>query len=63
MRTRISVEIDDELMRQAMRTGKGHTKRAVIEAGLKLLVQIHGQAGIRRLKGKVRFDDSPAIRA
>ena len=63
MRTRISVEIDDELMHQAVRTGKGRTKRAVIEAGLKLLVQIHGQAGIRRLKGKVRFDDSPAIRA
>jgi hypothetical protein len=63
MRTRISVESDDELMRQAMRTGKGRTKRAVIEAGLKLLVQIHGQAGIRRLKGKGRFYDSPAIRA
>ena len=45
MRTRISIEIDDRLMRHAMRTGKGRTKRAVIEAGLQLLVQIHGQAG------------------
>jgi Arc/MetJ family transcription regulator len=63
MRTRISIEIDDRLMRQVMRTGKGRTKRAVIEAGLQLLVQIHGQAGIRRLKGKIRFDASPVIRA
>jgi Arc/MetJ family transcription regulator len=56
MRTRTNIEIDDHLMRQAMRTGKGRTKRAVVEAGLRLLVQTHGQTGIRRLKGKVRWE-------
>ena len=56
MRTRTNIEIDDHLMRQAMRTGKGRTKRAVVEAGLRLLVQTHAQIGIRRLKGKVRWE-------
>ena len=56
MRTRTNIEIDDRLMRQAMRTGKGRTKRAVVEAGLRLLVQTHAQIGIRRLKGKVRWE-------
>ena len=56
MPTRTNIEIDDRLMRQAMRTGKGRTKRAVVEAGLRLLVQTHGQRGIRRLKGKVHWE-------
>ncbi len=56
MRTRTNIEIDDRLMRRAMRTGRGRTKRAVVEAGLRLLVQTHAQAGIRRLKGKVRWE-------
>jgi Arc/MetJ family transcription regulator len=55
VRTRTSVEIDDRLMRQAMRTGKGRTKRAVVEAGLKLLVQTYSQSRIRALRGKVRW--------
>src|SRR5260370_39819730 len=52
MRTRTNIEIDDRLMRRAMRTGRGRTKRAVVEAGLRLLVQTHAQAGIRRVKRK-----------
>ena len=56
MRTRTNIEIDDQLMRQAMRTGRGRTKRAVVEAGLRLLVQTHAQKGIRRLRGKVRWE-------
>jgi Arc/MetJ family transcription regulator len=56
MRTLTSVDIDDDLMRRAMRTGNGRTRRAVVEAGLRLLVQIHAQARIRRLRGKIRWD-------
>ena len=52
---RTNIEIDDGLMRRAMRTGRGRTKRAVVEAGLELLVQTHSQARIRRLRGKVRW--------
>lgn len=56
MRTRIDIEIDDRLLRQAMRSGKGRTKRAVVEAGLQLLVQTHSQTRIRRLRGKIRWE-------
>lgn len=55
MRTRTNIEIDDRLMRQALKTGKGRTKRAVVEAGLRLLVQTYAQTGIRRLKGKIQW--------
>jgi Arc/MetJ family transcription regulator len=52
---RTNIEIDDRLMRRAMRTGKGRTKRAVVEAALELLVQTYAQARIRGLRGKVRW--------
>lgn len=53
---RTNIEIDDQLVQQAMRSSGTHTKRAAVEAGLRLLVQIHSQAGIRRLRGKVRWE-------
>ena len=56
MRSRTTVEMDDRLMRRAMRTGVGRTKRAVVEAGLRLLVQVYQQTSIRRLRGKIRWE-------
>lgn len=52
---RTNIEIDDSLMREAMRRSGSPTKRATVEAALKLLIQTHSQAGIRRLRGKVRW--------
>ena len=52
---RTNIEIDDQLMRQAMRSSRARTKRAAVEAGLRLLVQTHAQASVRRLRGKVRW--------
>jgi hypothetical protein len=37
-------------------TGK-RTKKAVVEAGLRLLVQMHAQKGIRDLRGKIEWED------
>jgi Arc/MetJ family transcription regulator len=53
---RTNIEIDDRLMRDAMRVSGGKTKRAVVEAALRLLVQTKAQAGIRRLRGQVDWD-------
>lgn len=53
---RTNVVIDDQLMHQALRTSGLPTKRAVIEAGLRLLIQVKGQSAIRRLRGKVRWE-------
>jgi hypothetical protein len=32
------------------------TKRSVVEAGLELLIAVKGQAGLRRLRGKVAWE-------
>ncbi len=52
---RTNIDIDDRLMRQAMRSSGARTKRAVVEEGLRLLIQTRGQASIRRLRGKVAW--------
>ena len=52
---RTNIDIDDRLMRQAMRSSGARTKRAAVEEGLRLLIQTKGQASIRRLRGKVAW--------
>jgi Arc/MetJ family transcription regulator len=52
---RTNIEIDDVLMRQAMRSSAATTKRAVVEEALRLLIQTRRQAGVRRLRGKVSW--------
>lgn len=53
---RTNIDIDDDLMRQAMRSSGARTKRAVVEEGLRLLIQTRGQGGMRRLRGKVKWE-------
>ena len=61
---RTNVVIDDSLMRAAMKSGRFRTKRAAVEAGLRLIRQVHGQGRIRALRGKVRWEgDLRAMRA
>jgi Arc/MetJ family transcription regulator len=53
---RTNIDIDEDLIRQAMHKSGASTKKAVVEAGLRLLVQTYGQTGIRKLRGKVRWE-------
>ena len=53
---RANIDIDDRLLAQAMRRSGAKTKKAAVEAGLRLLVQTHAQSGIRRLRGKVQWE-------
>lgn len=53
---RTNIVIDDDLMQKAMKATGLHTKKAVVEAGLKLLIDVKAQAGIRRLRGKVKWE-------
>ena len=53
---RTNINIDDRLMRQAMRSSGAQTKRAAVEEGLRLLIQTRNQKSIRRLRGKVAWD-------
>lgn len=56
MVVRTNIDIDDRLMRQAMRQSGARTKKAAVEAGLHLLVRTHMQGSIRRLRGRVRWE-------
>jgi Arc/MetJ family transcription regulator len=53
---RTNIDIDDRLMREAMRSSGARTKRAAVEQGLRLLIQTRGQRSIRRLRGKVSWE-------
>ena len=53
---RTNIDIDDRLMREAMRVSGAETKRAVVEEALRLLVNTRRQAGVRRLRGAIRWE-------
>ena len=57
---RTNIELDDELVRQAMKHSGAPTKRAVVEAGLRLLVKTHSQTAVRKLRGKVQWEGNLA---
>jgi Arc/MetJ family transcription regulator len=52
---RTNIVIDDTLMRDALAASGLPSKRAVVEAGLRSLVSLHRQAGVRRLRGQVKW--------
>lgn len=53
---RTNIVIDERLIRQIMKATGLSTKRAVVEAGLQMLIQVKAQSGVRRLRGKVQWD-------
>jgi Arc/MetJ family transcription regulator len=52
---RTNIEIDDELMQKALRLSGLKTKRAVVEAGLRMLIRVREQEEILKLAGKVHW--------
>jgi Arc/MetJ family transcription regulator len=56
---RTTIDIDDTLMRKAMRLSGLTTKKAVVEAALRLLIQTHSKASPLDVKG-VKFKVSTA---
>ena len=60
---RTNIDIDDKLMKQAMKATNAPTKKATVEAALRHVVQLKKQEGIRKLFGKVQWDgDLAAMR-
>ncbi len=60
---RTNIIIDDDLMNEAMMLTKIKTKKAVVETGLKLLVQLKKQEYLKNLRGKLKWDgDLDAMR-
>ncbi|MES2714969.1 MAG: type II toxin-antitoxin system VapB family antitoxin [Pseudomonadota bacterium] len=61
---RTNIEIDDKLMKDALRATGAKTKREAVELGLKTLVELRAQEKIRVLKGKIAWEgDLHAARA
>ena len=60
---RTNIVIDENLMKEAMALSRLKTKKAVVESGLKLLVQIKKQERLKSLRGKLKWDgDLDAMR-
>ena len=53
---RTNIELDEDLLEHAMVSAGVRTKRAAVEAGLRLLVDTYAQGSVRALRGKVRWE-------
>jgi Arc/MetJ family transcription regulator len=61
---RTNIDIDDDLMRQAIDASNAPTKKAVVEQALRLMISIKAQEGVRKWRGKVSWEgDLAAMRA
>jgi len=52
---RTNVVVDDDLMESALKLSGLGTKKAAIEEGLKLLIQVKSQKEIKRFRGKLKW--------
>ncbi|MDX5477235.1 type II toxin-antitoxin system VapB family antitoxin [Fontibacter flavus] len=53
---RTNIEIDEALLAEAMKVTGIKTKKATVEEGLRLIVQLYQQQKIRGLRGKLKWE-------
>lgn len=53
---RTNIEIDEALLAEAMKVTGIKTKKATVEEGLRLIVQLYQQRKIRDLRGKLKWE-------
>ncbi len=53
---RTNIVIDDKLMADALKVTGLQTKKEAVEEGLKTLIRLNKQAGLRTLKGKLKWE-------
>lgn len=58
---RTNIEIDDELMAQAMKAGPFKTKKDAVEAGLKLLKRQAAYREILKWEGRLKWEGGEHI--
>ena len=54
-RVRTNIDIDDDLMRSALDMTGLHTKREVVELGLRTLVRLRRQEQVKDLRGRLTW--------
>jgi Arc/MetJ family transcription regulator len=52
---RTNIVLDDDLLDEAFRYSKAHTKKEVINLALKEFVEHHRRKDLRELRGKIQF--------
>ena len=52
-----NLDLDETLVAKALRATGLRTKKAVVEEGLRTLIQIHEQQDVRRLRGMMQWED------
>ncbi len=52
---RTNIEIDDKLMSDALKATGLKTKKEAVEQGLKALIRLKKQEGIKRFRGKLEW--------
>jgi len=55
---RTNIDIDDELIKEAMRISGLRTKKEVVHRALQEFVQRHARKDLAELRGKIRFDEN-----
>jgi Arc/MetJ family transcription regulator len=55
---RTNIEIDDDLMKKAIAVTGSKTKKDVVDEALRLLVRTRQQAGVKKLRGKLKWEGS-----
>ena len=55
---RTNIDIVDELIKEAIAVTGANTKKDVVTEALRLLVRTRQQAGIRKLRGKLKCEGS-----
>lgn len=53
---RTNIVIDDELMDDALKLTGLKTKKEAVELGLKMLIRLKKQEGIRQFRGKLHWE-------
>jgi Arc/MetJ family transcription regulator len=53
---RMSIEINERLLKSTMRSVGTRSKKVAAEAALKLVVRLKRQEAIRQWRGKIQFD-------
>lgn len=52
-----NLNLDETLVAEALRLTGLRTKKAVVEEGLRALIRLHEQQGVRRLQGMMQWED------
>lgn len=55
-----NIDIDEKLVAEARRLTGLRTKKAVVEAGLRALIELNKQAEVRQLWGRLHWQDPGA---